>query len=241
MWTNWRRRSGRRLRRAPTFLFVGRPADRLTTVTLHIETLDVGAAAIGRAIRLLDDQEQIRAAAFRFTRDASRFVARRARLREILSGYAGAAPERLAFAQGANGKPILRDGPLHFSLSHSRGLMMLAVAEVEVGCDIEWIDPDLDWPPIAERLFAPAECEALDRLPGGQARRGFFDCWARKEAYVKALGQGLSHPLDAFEVSVDRDARMQAEAGWAIADVVPGSGYAGAVVARADVLTIAIE
>jgi 4'-phosphopantetheinyl transferase len=210
----------------------------LTTVTLHIETLDVGAVAIGRAIRLLDDQEQIRAAAFRFTRDASRFVARRARLREVLSGYTGEAPERLAFAQGANGKPILRDAALQFSLSHSHGLMMLAVAAVEVGCDIEWIDPDLDWWPIADRLFAPAECAALGNLSEGQSRRGFFDCWARKEAYVKALGQGLSYPLDAFEVSVDRDARMRGETGWAIADVVPGNGYAGAVVAKADVLTI---
>lgn len=220
-------------------LFAGRPDDRLTAATLHVEALDVGEAAIGRAIRLLDDQEQIRAAAFRFTSDTSRFVARRARLREILSGYTGEAPERLAFAHGAHGKPVLRDGSLHFSLSHSHGLMMLAVAEVEVGCDIEWIDLDLDWPPIAERLFAPAECEALGRLHEDQARRGFFDCWARKEAYVKALGQGLSYPLDAFEVSVDRDARMCAEAGWAIADVVPGNGYSGAVVARADVVTVA--
>ena len=210
----------------------------MTTVTLHIETLDVGEAAIGRAIRLLDDREQSRAAAFRFTRDASRFVARRARLRELLSGYTGEAPERLAFAQGAYGKPILRDGPLHFSLSHSHGLMMLAIAEVEIGCDIEWIDPGLDWRPIADRLFAPAECAALSNLPEAHARRGFFDCWARKEAYVKALGQGLSYPLDAFEVSVDRDARMRGETGWAIADVAPGNGYAGAVVAKADVLTI---
>jgi 4'-phosphopantetheinyl transferase len=118
--------------------------------------------------------------------------------------------------------------------------MMLAIAEVEVGCDIEWIDPDLDWPPIADRLFAPADRDALGCLPEDHARRGFFDCWARKEAYVKALGQGLSYPLDAFDVSVDRDAWMRAEVGWAIADVVPGSGYAGAVVARADVLTIAL-
>lgn len=208
----------------------------MTTVTLHVETLDVDEAAIGRAIQLLDEQERSRAAAFRFTRDRSRFVARRARLREILSGRTGEAPERLAFAHGAHGKPILRDHALHFSASHSHGLMMLAIATVEVGCDLEWIDPELDWPPIADRLFAPTERDALARLPEGEGRRGFFDCWARKEAYVKALGQGLSYPLDAFEVSVDRDARMRAEAGWAIADVVPESGYAGAVVARADVV-----
>jgi 4'-phosphopantetheinyl transferase len=210
----------------------------LQSVRLHVEALDVGEAAIARSLRLIDAAERARAARFRFARDASRFVARRARMRELLSEHAGEAPERLAFALGPNGKPILRNGACHFSLSHSYGLMMLAVAETEVGCDIERIDPDLDWPPIAGRLFAPAEYDALRSMPQAPARRGFFDCWTRKEAYVKALGQGLSHPLDSFEVSVDREPRLCAEPGWRLCDVAPDDRYAGAVVAKADVVRI---
>ncbi len=188
---------------------------------------------MARNMRLIDDDERIRAAKFRFVEDARRFVARRARLREILAGYVGVAPERLDFAHGSHGKPVLRGGALQFSLSHSHGLMMLAVADVDVGCDIERIDPGLEWAPLADRLFAPAERDALRRLPDAEACRGFYDCWSRKEAYVKAIGLGLSQALDSFEVSVGREARLLAQDGWAIADAPPRDGFAGAVVARA--------
>jgi 4'-phosphopantetheinyl transferase len=210
----------------------------LESVRLHLETLDVGDTAHVRDIRLIDDEEKSRATQFRFALDAARFVARRGRLREILAGYTGEAPERLRFAQGSHGKPVLADSPLQFSLSHSHGRIMVAVADVAVGCDIEWIDPDLDWRPIADRLFAPAEAEALRALPATQARRGFFDCWSRKEAYVKALGLGLSYPLDAFVVSVDREARLSAGLGRAIADITCDAGYSGAVVADADAIRL---
>ena len=210
----------------------------LQTIALHIEMLDIGDAAQALAMRLIDELERDRAAKFRFSQDARRFVARRSRLREILSAYSGDAPERLSFAQGPNGKPVLQRSALHFSLSHSRGLMMLAIADVEVGCDIEWIDDDLEWQPLADRLFTSAERDMLRRLDNTPARRAFFDCWSRKEAYVKAVGMGLSLPLDTFEVSVGREARLFPSNGWAIADASPNPRYSGAVVANTPTLLL---
>lgn len=181
---------------------------------------------------LIDEQERIQAARFRFARDAARFIARRARLREIIAPHAGEAPERLSFSHGPHGKPVLANGTVHFSLSHSHGLVMVAIAPVEVGCDIERIDPDLEWQPLAERFFSPGEQQALRDLPETRARRAFFDCWSRKEAYVKAIGLGLSYPLDAFDVSVEREAHLHGQAGWRLSDAAPEDGYSGAVVTR---------
>ena len=206
----------------------------MTSVSLHVERLDTSDAAIGRGMGLIDDGERLQAARFRFARDAARFIARRARLREILAARTGEAPERLAFARGPHGKPVLANGAPHFSLSHSHGLIMVAIAPVEVGCDIERIDPDLDWRPLAGRFFSPREQRALLDLPDARARRAFFDCWSRKEAYVKAIGLGLSYPLDAFDVSVGRAAHLHGRTDWILADAAPEDGYAGAVVTRAD-------
>jgi 4'-phosphopantetheinyl transferase len=190
---------------------------------------------------VIDEQERRRAAAFRFERDRRHFIVRRGRLRMILGELVGEAPARLGFVAGTHGKPALSAGAPCFSASQSGSLMMLAIATVEVGCDIERIDPDIEWLPIADLLFAPVEREALRRMPHRDARRAFFDCWTRKEAYVKALGLGLSYPLDAFTVSVDREARMSAEEGWAITDAAPGGGYAGAVVAKAGSIHIEVR
>jgi 4'-phosphopantetheinyl transferase len=111
--------------------------------------------------------------------------------------------------------------------------MMIAISDVEVGCDIERIDETMDWRPIAESLFAPTERAALAALPEADRLHGFFQCWARKEAFVKALGQGLSYPLEAFAVSVTPEARLLSGAdAWSIAALSPEPGYAGAVVVR---------
>jgi 4'-phosphopantetheinyl transferase len=204
----------------------------LTAVSLHVERLDTSDAAIQRGMALIDDREKIRAAGFRFARDAARFIARRARLREIIALHTGEAAHRLSFSDGPHGKPMLTNGALQFSLSHSHGLIMVAIAPVEIGCDIERIDPGLEWQPLAERFFSPGERRALRDLPEAQGRRAFFDCWSRKEAYVKALGLGLSYPLDAFDVSVGREAHLHAQTDWTLADAAPEDGYAGAVVTR---------
>lgn len=213
----------------------------MAAVELRTATLDVGDAEVARLSELLDHDERARAERFRFARDRRRFIVRRARLREWLGEHVGEAPDRLAFARSDHGKPALTGGPC-FSLSHSGDLMMLAVADVEIGCDIEWIDLALDWQPLARSLFARPEYGALDALPAAAARRAFFECWARKEAFVKAIGLGLSYPLEAFTVSVGARARLiDGAPGWAIASSSPDAHYAGAVVAHDDGTPLSIR
>jgi 4'-phosphopantetheinyl transferase len=190
-------------------------------------SLEADAAAVEEARTLLDTGERARADSYRFDRDRRRFVVRRATLRRLLAKRTGTAPEALAFEENAFGKPRLRSGPC-FSTSHSGERMMVAIADVEIGCDLERIDPAVDWRPLAESFFAPGEQRAL------ADREAFFRCWSRKEAFVKALGQGLSYPLDAFEVSVGPEPALIAGGhGWAIAAPDAGPGYAAALVARA--------
>ena len=199
----------------------------MARVAVHFETLAVDDATL---THLLGADERARADRFRFPRDRRRFVVRRARLRQVLAAWVGRAPEALTFTENSHGKPILVDGP-PFSLSHSADMMMLAIGDAEVGCDLEWIDPALDWPPLAETFFTPAERAALAALPPEAARRAFFACWARKEAFVKALGLGLSYPLDAFHVSVGGSAELLAGGdGWAMGVGPAMPGYATALV-----------
>ena len=114
------------------------------------------------------------------------------------------------------------------------GLALLATMRGGlIGCDIEWRNPDLACPRVAERLFASEEYEALTALPSEQWTAGFFNCWTRKEAYVKALGLGLSYPLDAFTVSVEPNAPARFtsdERGWTLASFEPAPGYQAALV-----------
>ncbi len=159
---------------------------------------------------LLDPAERERAARFRSERDRQRFVARRGQLRVLIGAELDRAPEEIAFDYNAFGKPAVRGGGgLCFSVSSSGSLGLCVIAHgVEVGCDIERRDPALADRATAERLFAPGERRALDRLSPEQWLEGFFNCWTRKEAFVKALGRGMSHPLDSFVVSLDADAAL---------------------------------
>lgn len=197
--------------------------------------LDVGADALARYASWLDAGERERAARFRYDRDRNRFVARRGQLRELLGRDLGIAPAALWLAEDAFGKPVLLDDPeLSFNLSHSNGRALVATARgVAIGCDIEWRNPELACRKVARRLFAAAEYETLMALPTDQWVAGFFNCWTRKEAYVKALGLGLSYPLDAFTVSVapGEAARFTSdEKGWTIRAFEPSPGYQAALV-----------
>ncbi len=204
----------------------------MARVAVHCETLEVDAATVAAMTAIVGPEERARADRFHFARDRHRFVVRRGRLRQLLGAWVGRAPEALHFTANSHGKPILADGPA-FSLSHSAGMMMLAISDGDVGCDIEWIDDTLDWVPLAETLFTTGERAALAALPPETARRAFFAVWARKEAFVKALGLGLSYPLDAFDVSVGEVPRLvSGGAGRAIAPGPMVQGFATALVAR---------
>lgn len=213
----------------------------MASVAVTFAALDAEPDALRACWGILDRAERIRAGKFRFERDRRRFILRRGRLRRLLAAHTGTAAAELRFQQNGFGKPRLAAGP-HFSLSHSAERMMVAISDVEVGCDIERIDPALMWGPLAESLFAPGERASLEKLSAAAARTAFFHCWARKEAFVKALGLGLSHPLEAFVVSVRADARLIAGGeGWAMAAVEAGAGYAAAVATRDDGLPLVIR
>lgn len=154
---------------------------------------------------VLTPAEREAASRFVFPEDARRFTAGRACLRLALGHGLGVAPGSLAFVQGPHGKPGLDLGCtrdlLHFNVSHSGSLAVIAVAaDRPVGVDVEWTGRDVKIGEIARRMFAPAETAALERLPGPARRDAFFRVWTRKEAVVKVLGAGLTHPLDAFTV-----------------------------------------
>ena len=203
--------------------------------TIALVDLDVDAETLKRYASWLDIAERERAARFRHDRDRNRFVARRGELRELLGHDLGVAPEAVRLAEDGHGKPVLLDDPeLRFNLSHSNGRALIATARGgAIGCDIEWRNPELACPKVARRLFAPAEYEALIALPPEQWVAGFYNCWTRKEAYVKALGLGLSYPLHAFTVSVapGKPARFTSEeTGWTLSSFEPAPGYQAALV-----------
>nr|QEO74446.1 4'-phosphopantetheinyl transferase [uncultured bacterium] len=195
------------------------------------------------AAELLSTDERDRAARFRFDHHRDRFVIAHGALRVILGRYLRGAPAAVELDVGASGKPFAPRTDLRFNLSHSGTEALVAVtAGRDVGCDIEEISERVPIDRLAARFFSLADQAALAAFQADDRRAAFFRCWTRKEAYVKAVGDGLSLALDRFDVTVTGPATLLAtrpdasEAGrWAMVDVPCPSGYAGAVcVARLD-------
>jgi 4'-phosphopantetheinyl transferase len=212
---------------------IDRTAPGIATLTLL--DLDLPPVELDEYCCWLDADECRRASAFRRPIDRDRFVARRGQMRAHLGHELGIAPQMVRVGMDEHGKPFLLDDPdLAFNLSHSNGLALLATMRGGmIGCDIEWRNPELACPRVAKRLFAPEEYEALTALSPEQWIAGFYNCWTRKEAYVKALGLGLSHPLDAFTVAVTPDEPAcftSDEPGWTLASFEPAPGYQAALV-----------
>ena len=208
-------------------------------VEVALLNLDAAAGDLARFQSWLDADERARAASFRFALHRDRFVARRGEVRRRLAETLGCAPGEIAYAVTEHGKPFVPDAPwLHFSVSHSAGLALLATSRSgEIGCDIERRDPALACPAVAAKLFAPDEVAALAALAGDAWVEGFFNCWTRKEALVKALGLGLSYPLDAFTVSLapGHPPRLLAGGdGWALDAWHPAPGFTAALARRDD-------
>lgn len=207
-------------------------------VDIALFALDMPGETIAALHALLDLEEQAQAERFRFERDRIRFIARRGQLRLLIAERLDRAPASLAFEEGAYGKPALRGEETRFNASHSGGIGLCVIADgSEVGCDIERRDPRLASPEIAERFFSASEIETLRALPETAWRDGFFNCWTRKEAYVKALGLGLSLALDGFDVTLapdDAPALLRGEPDWSLHAFRPCSGYHAAVVCRGD-------
>lgn len=154
---------------------------------------------------MLSADEAERMARFHFERDQNNFLFARGMLRILLGSYLGAPPAGLCFAYSSHGKPSLASSPeqLQFNLSHSGGKVLIGFTQGRrIGVDIEEIRRDLELLDVAERFFSSAENEALGLVPESGRHQAFFSCWTRKEAFVKAKGEGLSCPLNSFDVSI---------------------------------------
>jgi 4'-phosphopantetheinyl transferase len=211
-------------------------------------SLQPSAARTVAFAMILSRDETARAARFRFDRDRNRFIAGRGLLRTILAHYVNGNPSRLKFDYGPKGKPSLSECDqshgVHFNLAHSDDLLLVAVARSwNIGIDVERIRPFADTEGIAERFFSQRECGGLRHLADAQKLPAFFNLWTRKEAWLKATGDGISDCLGQVEVSflTGEPARLislpgstEAVHNWTLRELVPAPGYVGALAAPAD-------
>jgi 4'-phosphopantetheinyl transferase len=192
---------------------------------------------------ILSTDERVRASRFRFHTDSDRFIAARSSLRIVLARYLRTRPAGIEFGVNSFGKPHLTGSRdelgLRFNLSHSHDMALLAVARNrDVGVDVEFRRADFATDEIAQRFFSRSEQNQLRATAPEKKTEAFFNCWTRKEAYIKARGEGLSFPLDQFDVSFAPDAppallgnRLDpAEVGrWSFEELSPADGYAAAL------------
>lgn len=192
----------------------------------------------------LADDEQARANRFYFDRDRNHYIVARGLLRQLLGKYLQVSAAKIAFAYGEHGKPALAasfaESGVTFNVSHAQGAALLAFAHKrEVGVDIEQIRPLDDAVQIAERFFSPREVAVFTAVPDPQKPQAFFNCWTRKEAFIKVIGEGLSCPLDSFDVTLAPGEPAQllqvkgsqaAAARWTLHNLQAAVGYAGAVI-----------
>jgi 4'-phosphopantetheinyl transferase len=187
-----------------------RLASGLSLKETHVWRVALDGEMADRASWSLSGDERQRAARFQFPRDRRRFEAARAALRAILSGYLGESPTKLRFEYGAYGKPALGlPTEITFNLSHCREVALVAVARGRaIGVDIERVQIEVDFRALARTVFSDGEQATLDAIAGDAQREAFFRGWVRKEAFVKARGEGLSLPIREIEVSLALDAAL---------------------------------
>jgi 4'-phosphopantetheinyl transferase len=186
--------------------------------------------------------ERERAARYHFDEDREAFVVARGLLRKILGRYLGVAPSEVRFSYNSYGKPALEQAgrrAVRFNLSHSGQVVLYAVARGRnVGVDVERIRPVPRAEQIVNRYFSARERVFLSALPADQRQGAFFSCWTRKEAYIKARGQGLSLSFDEFDVPLGpeepmtithAEERFQGGASWSLRELHVGDGYAAAL------------
>jgi 4'-phosphopantetheinyl transferase len=219
------------------------PEPRIGEKDVHVwrASLDCERAVLEHLQTSLTEDERARASRFVFPRDRDRFIAGRGILRSILGQYSRQPAAAVEFTYEPKGKPRLSshdsNPAVRFSVSHSEGLAVYAFScGREIGVDVEAIRSNLSNEGIAEQFFSSTELAEFRSLPREQSAEGFFLCWTRKEAYVKALGGGLTIPLDSFDVSLTPgmpETLSSADCGqWTLRSFRPSDGYAGAVVAE---------
>ncbi len=221
------------------------PVVKLLSHDLHVWSgvLDVSAEEKHRFWTLLAPGEKDRALRFHFERDRTHYVAARGMLRLLIGRYLACAPDEIEFSYSEYGKPSIlhprTEDVFQFNVSHARGVALFAFCwGSDVGVDVEQIRPLPDAPKIAARFFSEYENEQFNAIPAEQVSEAFFNGWTRKEAFIKAVGEGLSYPLNQFDVTLtpDEPARFvqiqksKTEAAqWSLYTLTPMIGYVGAV------------
>ncbi len=219
------------------------PPDSLHIESRHVDVwrilLNLQADSVKLAESTLSADEAQRAARFHFPKDRDHFIVAHGILRQIIGCYLRRKPHELIFSVNQYGKPSLVDSNLEFNLSHSGDFALLAITqERKIGVDVEHIRNDMELENIASRNFSEVEVSELLALPPAQREVGFFNCWTRKEAYIKAHGLGLSLPLDSFDLSLapDQPAILRATrpdpqeaARWTLRPLDVASNYAGSL------------
>jgi 4'-phosphopantetheinyl transferase len=212
-------------------------------IDVVVTSLAAPVERVRMATAILSSDERARASRFIHDRNRRRFVIARARLRELLGERLEIPAQSVSFQYGPAGKPALSGrGNLRFNLSHSAELAVYVFAmDIEVGVDVEQVRVLDDADRLAARTFSPRERHAYRSLPPHEQPLAFFNCWTRKEAFVKATGHGLSPPLDSFDVSLAPGEtaeilrvgeRCGADCGWRLRSIVPAPGFVAAVVSE---------
>lgn len=215
-------------------------------IDVVVTCLAAAPEAVRASARLLSDAERHRAAHFVFGRDARRFIVARARLRELLAARLGVKAASIEFEHGTHGKPALSrrfaDSDLHFNVSHCDDVAAYAFSRGHgIGIDLEAVRVMSDADNIAAHYFSPRENTTYRALNPPERPLAFFNCWTRKEAFVKALGDGLAIPLDHFDVTLApgepakllRVENMPGDrSGWRLDSFCPAAGYVAAIASQ---------
>jgi 4'-phosphopantetheinyl transferase len=233
---------------------VGSKPASLGPANVHVLTapLDLAGGRLDEFAGTLSADELERAHRFRFARHRNRFIAGRGLLRAVLAEYLGCAPEGLRFSYSPFGKPCL-SGPfassgLEFNLAHSQDLALLAVTRAgAIGVDLERVRVLEDAAELVNRFFSPNESALFRRLPDDQKPAAFFNLWTRKEAWLKATGEGIGQYLNGVEVSflpeeparlLKIPAHLDHGISWRLHTLTPADGFAAALAIAAETFTV---
>jgi len=214
-----------------------------TDVHVWAARLALPSGPLVRLASILSQDESQRAARFRFDTHRDRFIAARGILRSLLGTYLHSAADALQFEYGPNGKPTLTapfaESGLTFNLAHSEDLALFAVTRLgPIGVDVEQNRPVTDVDELVARFFSPRETALFQTLPTSQKNAAFFNLWTRKEAWLKATGEGIAHSLNLVEVTFLPGEPAQIlglpetpalKSDWALRELTPATGFVGAV------------
>lgn len=220
------------------------PALGSDQVHLWCVNLTRPSAPISDLLSLLGADEQARAEKFHFEQDRDFYIVGRAILRTLISHYEQISAPSVAFIYGEQGKPELQNSDLQFNVSHAYGVALLGFCRGrQMGVDVELIRPLPNANRVAKRSFSQQEYEVWTAVPEPEKMHAFFNCWTRKEAYIKAIGQGLACPLGSFAVTLRPEEPAQllhinhspeAAAKWQLHSLIPAKGYVGAVLVEGE-------